>query len=104
MRMGRRVGILIAVAITSSMAASAAAQSRTPARTPVPNTGMMAVGVSMGAAPAFDSALNNGLDLAGQFESYLTPRVAIRALVSKAWNDISDRPFTGTVAPIAFNG
>ena len=98
--MGTRVSILTAVAITLLMGPSAAAQSRGP----VPNTGMMAAGVSMGAAPAFDSALNNGLDLAGQFESYLTPRVSIRALVSKAWNDINDRPFTGTVAPIAVNG
>jgi len=98
--MERSGGILIAAPMALLLTTPAAAQRRTA----VPNEGMGAVGVSVGAALPFESTLKKGFDLAGQAEGYLSRRVSIRGQVSAAWLDITARPFTGTVKPIAFNG
>jgi len=93
------VGVLIAVATMLSWATPAAAQ-----RTPVPDKGMVGIGVTAGVALPLDSSLDSGFDLAAQVEGYLTRRVSIRAQLSKAWNDVTGRPFTGQVKPFAFDG
>src|SRR4051794_32372324 len=51
----------------------------------VPDTGMAAVGASVGAALPTESNLENGLELAANLEGYLTPRVSIRGQVGTAW-------------------
>jgi Outer membrane protein beta-barrel domain len=69
-----------------------------------PDTGMWAVGGSIGATIPNDASLKNGLDVAGNLEGYLTPRVSVRAQVGAAWWDITGRGFTGTIKPLFFTG
>ncbi len=73
-------------------------------RGPVPNTGMAAIGGSIGASVPSDASLQNGPELAGQIEGYLTPRVSIRGQVGAAWWDITGRGFRGTVKPVFVDG
>jgi hypothetical protein len=84
-----------------SMTPPAAAQGR---RTPVPDTGMVAVGFTVGASLPTDAALTNGIDLGAQVERYFTPRVSVRGRLSGFWADIGSRPFSGTIQPVAFEG
>lgn len=70
----------------------------------VPDTGMWAVGGSVGATVPRDASLQNGLEVAGNIEGYLTPRVSVRGQVGAAWWDITGRGFTGTIKPIFFDG
>ena len=91
----------IVLVVGSMMIASAApahAQRRVPA------AGMWAIGASTGAAGPADPSLDNGLELAGNLERYLTPRVSIRGQVGASWWDISGRHFTGTITPVFFDG
>jgi Outer membrane protein beta-barrel domain len=63
---------------------------------------MGAVGASIGAVLPTERNLENGLELAGNLEGYLTPRVSIRAQLGTAWMD-----FTGggtTVRPLFVDG
>jgi hypothetical protein len=76
----------------------AAAQGR------VPDTGMNAFGITLGASMPNEDSLENGLDLGVQFEHYLSPRLSVRGKLSGPWFDIQDRGFTGTVHPIAIEG
>ncbi|HUC74730.1 MAG TPA: outer membrane beta-barrel protein [Vicinamibacterales bacterium] len=78
--------------------ASVAAQSR------VPDAGMWGFGGSIGANGPADASLQTSLDLTGNIERYLTPRVSIRGQVGAAWWDITGRTFTGTVTPVFFDG
>jgi Outer membrane protein beta-barrel domain len=66
------------------VAAPALAQRR------APSTGMVGIGASVGAALPTEDNLENGLELAGNVEGYLTPRVSIRAQLGTAWLDFGD--------------
>jgi outer membrane protein with beta-barrel domain len=79
-------------------AATAAAQGRVPAQ------GMWGLGASIGAAVPADASLQNGVELAGTLENYLTPRVSIRGQLGGAWSDITGRTFSGTVRPVYVDG
>jgi outer membrane protein with beta-barrel domain len=72
------------------------------ARAPAP--GMVAVGASIGADLPMDPSLDNGLDVAGTIEGYLTSRVSVRGQVGAGWWDIVGHRFTGQVKPIYFDG
>jgi hypothetical protein len=89
---------LLGFLIVAVGASPAAAQRRAPA------PGMVGVGASFGADIPSDPALDNGIDLAGTLEGYLTSRVSVRAQVGAAWWDIVGQRFTGTVKPIYVNG
>src|SRR5437016_13668711 len=73
-------------------------------RTPVPNTGMWSIGGSIGAGMPSDPSLGGGLDVAGNMERYVTPRLSIRAQLGGEWNDIVGRNFTGTLSPVFLDG
>jgi hypothetical protein len=70
----------------------------------VPDAGMWAVGGSIGATVPADDSFQNGPELAGNIEGYLTPRVSVRAQVGAAWWDITGRGFTGSVKPFLVDG
>ena len=63
------------VAALCISAIPAAAQRR---RSSVPNTGMWAVGASVGGGAPRDPGLAGGVEIAGNVERYLTPRVSVR--------------------------
>ncbi len=48
---------------------------------------MAGIGASVGAALPTEDNLENGLELAGNIEGYLTPRVSIRGQLGTAWLD-----------------
>src|ERR1043165_4943060 len=73
-------------------------------RAPVPNEGMWAVGGSIGGGAPGDPSLASGIDLAGNVERFLTPRVSIRGQLGGEWSDIVHRGFTGTVSPVFVDG
>jgi hypothetical protein len=77
-----RSALIFAVLVLA--AAPAAAQPRQAAG-PVPDRGMAAIGVSIGAAMPGDDQLNSGLFLGVDGETYFTPRVSLRGKVSGAW-------------------
>jgi hypothetical protein len=70
----------------------------------VPDEGMTAVGVSIGGSLASDASLSNGLEIAGNIETYLSPRVSLRGQVAWTTWDIVGRGFTGSVRPLVFDG
>jgi hypothetical protein len=70
----------------------------------VPAEGTWAVGGSVGAGVPSDPSLGNGIDLAGNLEGYLTPRVSIRGQLGGTTADIVGRHFTGTVNPVFLDG
>jgi len=86
--------IVAALSVLLTGATQASAQRR------VPVAGMWALGGSIGGGVPSDPSLNNGLELAGNVESYLTPRVSIRGQLGGAWSDIVGRHFNGTVNPV----
>ena len=94
--MTRKIFAFVAVLLGYSI--SAAAQGRVPA------TGEWAAGASIGAAVPADPSLQNGIELSGNVENYLTPRVSIRGQLGGSWNDITGRNFSGTVTPIYIDG
>ena len=69
-----------------------------------PTTGTWAVGGSIGIGVPSDASLDKGLDLAGSFEGYLTPRVSVRGQLGGSWWSITGRGFTGTVTPVRLDG
>jgi hypothetical protein len=92
----RQTSIILLLVFVVAGASPALAQRR------VPNTGMAGIGASVGAALPAESNLENGLELAGNLEGYLTPRVSIRAQLGTAWLD-----FTGgrnTARPLFVDG
>src|SRR5262245_53533203 len=103
----RKVLIGIAAIATFAIGATPAMaqrQSSAPRRTVVaqprtPAAGMWGLGGSIGATAPQDAALQNGLDLTGNLERYLTPRFSIRGQVGASWWDIQGHSFTGTVTP-----
>ena len=77
----RQTSIILLLVFVVAAASPALAQRR------VPDTGMGAIGASVGAALPTETNLENGLELAGNLEGYLTPRVSIRAQLGTAWMD-----------------
>jgi len=73
-------------------------------RSPVPNQGMWAIGGSIGGGAPSDPSLSGGIDVAGNIERYLTPRISIRGQLGGEWSDIVNRGFTGTVSPVFVDG
>jgi len=73
-------------------------------RGPVPDTGMWAVGGSVGGGMPTDPSLAGGFDLAGNIEGYVTPRLSIRGQLGGAWNDVINRGFSGTLSPMFLDG
>lgn len=69
-------------------------------RSPVPNSGMVAIGASIGASVPTDGRLSSGFALGAQLERYLTPRVSIRGQFGGTWQDFVGQNFTGKVKPI----
>jgi hypothetical protein len=63
---------------------------------------MAGIGASVGAALPTEDNLENGLELAGNVESYLTPRVSIRGQLGTAWLDFSGG--TATARPLFVDG
>jgi opacity protein-like surface antigen len=70
----------------------------------VPDTGMWGAGASIGAAVPSDPSLDNGLQLTGNVEGYVTPRVSVRGQLGGASTDIIGRNFSGTVSPLFVTG
>lgn len=94
--------LLIVTAIGGAivlLASPAAAQQRT-AQVRTPTEGMWGLGGSIGAAGPSDASLQNGFDLAGNLERYLTSRVSIRGQLGASWWDIQGRGFGGTITPL----
>jgi opacity protein-like surface antigen len=56
-------------------------------------------GGSIGAAGPADDSLQNGLDVSGNLERYLTPRLSIRGQAGLTSWDVQQRGFTGTIMP-----
>ena len=93
------VPVIVALGLSLSVDVSrAAAQRRAPAKD------MWAVGGSIGASVPTDPSLDNGLDVSGNIERYLTSRVSVRGQVGSAWWDIVGRHFTGTINPVFLDG
>jgi len=90
--------VIVTLSLLVSSAPFAYAQRRVPA------TGMWGVGGSIGAGVPADPSLENGLNFAGNVETYLTPRVSIRGQLGGTWSDITGRHFTGTVNPVYLDG
>lgn len=90
--------IILFTVLTFAPAAPALAQRH------VPDGGMWAVGGALGATVPADASLQNGLEVAGDIEGYLTPRVSVRGQLGAAWWDITGRHFTGTIKPVFFDG
>src|SRR5689334_15851869 len=96
----RRSFLFVMVSLLMCGSMPAAAQARRAVR-PVPDTGMAAFGVTVGASVPTEPSLQNGVDLGAQIEKYLSPRVSVRARASGAWFDVTGRGFVGTVQPVA---
>jgi hypothetical protein len=96
------VGLAMSIAATPAQAQRRARAPRAAAG-PVPDTGMGAVGVSFGAALPNDASLETGPILAGTLETYLSPRVSVRAQIGRAWWDVIPRP-DSKVKPLFVDG
>jgi opacity protein-like surface antigen len=84
-------GVMVAVS-----ASPVAAQGRVPA------TGVWAIGGTAGAAMPSNAGLDNGFELTGSLERYLSPRVSIRGLLGAAWLEPTFR--SGTLTPLFVTG
>src|SRR5215471_14877439 len=98
--------VLLTSALVLTIAAPSFAQQRRrrDAQRPVPDTGMLAVGVSVSAALPAEPFVTNGVDLAASAEGYLSPRVSLRGQLSGSWWDIFGHSFNGSVNPMVFDG
>jgi hypothetical protein len=86
----RQTSIILLFTFMLAGPTSALAQRR------VPDTGMVAVGASIGAALPEERALENGLELVGNVEGYLTPRLSIRGTpeTTKGTKDTKEDMYT----------
>jgi hypothetical protein len=89
------------VAIVVAIPCTAAAQR---GAGPVPDQGMTGVGISIGGSLPSDAGLMNGFEIAGNIETYLSPRVSLRGQVAWTKWDIVGRGFKGSVKPLVFDG
>jgi len=93
-----QLSFAISALLVVSFVTPAAAQRSTPA------TGMWAVGGSIGPTTPTDASLANGVDLVGNAEWYVTPRVSVRGQLGGAQWDVLNRGFTGRVNPLYVDG
>jgi opacity protein-like surface antigen len=93
--------LLIVTAIGGAIVllASPAAAQRRVAQARTPTEGMWAAGGSIGAAGPSDASLQNGFDVAGNIEKYLTSRFSIRGQLGVTSWDIQGRGFGGSITP-----
>lgn len=70
----------------------------------VPDAGMAAIGGWIGASLPTDASFKNGIELAGNVEGYVTPRVSVRGQLGWTTWDITGRGFAGTVKPLFVDG
>src|SRR5262249_55394333 len=92
------IGALLVVTFVTP----AAAQRRSTARTPAAD--MWAVGGSIGPTTPADASLDSGVDLVGNAEYYVTPRVSVRGQLGGARWDVLNRGFNGRVNPFYVDG
>lgn len=92
------IGLVVCGCLIGFGVSPAAAQRRTPA------TGMWAVGGSIGPTTPSDASLNNGVDLVGNAEYYVTPRVSVRGQLGGARWDVIGRGFNGRINPLYLDG
>ncbi len=97
----RLIRLLVIAFVILSAATPALAQRR---RGRVPDTGMWAAGASIGATIPTHPNLDNGLEVAGNVEGYLTPRLSVRGQLATAWWDVVGLRFGGTVRPVVLDG
>jgi opacity protein-like surface antigen len=95
----RTIILILAFAFAGLFAATPAQAQRR-----VPDAGMWGAGASIGAAVPSDPSLDNGLQLTGNIEGYVTPRVSIRGQLGGASTDIVGRNFSGRVNPLFATG
>jgi hypothetical protein len=69
-----------------------------------PSPGMWAIGGSIGVTVPSDASLDDGLEVAGNLEGYLTSRVSVRGQFGGSSWDIVGRGFTGSVKPVRLDG
>jgi outer membrane protein with beta-barrel domain len=69
-----------------------------------PGADMWAVGGSIGPTTPTDGSLDSGVNLVGNAEWYVTPRVSVRGQLGGAHWDVVGRGFTGTVRPLYVDG
>jgi outer membrane protein with beta-barrel domain len=93
--------IVLASALVVIGVSPASAQRRA---TRTPSTGMWAVGGSIGPTSPSDASLDNGVDLVGNAEYYVTPRVSVRGQLGGARWDVLGRGFNGRVSPLYVDG
>ncbi len=98
MHIMRTTHVFLVIAFAASAAGSPALAQRAPA------SGMWAIGGSIGATVPADSGLSNGLEVAGNIENYVTPRVSIRGQLGISSWDVVGRGFTGSVKPLRLDG
>jgi len=70
----------------------------------VPDTGMMAIGLSAGLAIPTADDLETGFSVGLNLERYFTPRVSVRGQLGAAWMDLHGHSFEGTEKPLSFTG
>jgi hypothetical protein len=95
--MFRRVGILLVLLTAVTAVARPAAAQAT-----APDTGMWAVGVSVGAAMPSEELFGTGLTVGVAAERFFTPRVSIRGQISGAFWNFTDFE-EDTASPLAIN-
>ena len=96
--------LIVGLVVVCSAAAPAEAQRRQRiSRTP--DAGNWAVEASVGATGPLNDNLEQGLDVGGGVEGYLTPRVSVRGQLRTAWLGFGEPlGFTGTLQPTFFVG
>src|SRR5262249_9803085 len=84
--------LLLPLAIVLCLAAAPALAQRRPvaAGSSTPETGELAAGASIGVSLPSDQFFGNGVEVAGNIEGYVTPRVSARAQAGMTWWNISD--------------
>jgi len=92
-----QISIIFLFAFVLAGASPALAQRR------VPDAGMWALGASIGAALPEEPNLENGIELAGAIEGYITPRVSVRGQLGAAWFDVTGTR-DQTIRPVFFAG
>lgn len=70
----------------------------------VPDTGVMAIGLSAGLAIPTSDDLKTGFGVGLNLERYFTPRVSVRGQLGAAWMDLQGHSFEGTEKPVSFTG
>jgi len=77
---------------------------RTSKPTPAPasKADTLAIHASIGQTATRSQFLDNGLELKGGVEGYVTPRVSIRGQVGAAWWDIARLSYSGNLRPMYF--